>query len=171
MKLLRIAVVAVVALSFVPAEAQQCSLQFISHGTFREVDGCRLFEDDLGTLWEVVKPRGSWKDGTKGTIYAEWAETGACSGLPALKACRFEADYTRKVSGTLVFRTLIECPGYIVDGANQDYLILNCEDFGDELCAPENLGRHVQTEVYVDTGLSICLGLARSTVFDFRFAP
>ncbi len=159
---------ALVGLAAPPAAADTCELQFISHGTFRQTDGCLLFEDDLGNFHEVVNPRGAWRDGMTGTIYSERAAP-RCSSNDALRACRFEADFTRRVNGTLIIRNFIECPGYTIRAANQNYLILNCEDFGDALCNATNVGRHIQAQVFVDTGVSICLGQARSTVLEFKF--
>ena len=159
---------ALVGFAALPTGADNCELQFISHGTFRQTDGCLLFEDDLGNFHEVVNPRGAWRDGMTGTIYSERAAP-ECSQHEALRACRFEADFTRTVTGTLIIRNFIECPGYTIRTANQNYLILNCEDFGDALCNTDNVGRRIQAQVFVDTAVSICLGQARSTVLEYRF--
>jgi hypothetical protein len=51
------------------------------------------------------------------------------------------------------------------------FLIRNCEDFGDDVCVPGNLGRSIRAEVFVDTGVSECLGLERSTLLDYAFLP
>jgi len=167
----RFLVIAFASLLVLPALADPCQLNFISHGTFRDAGGCTLFEDDLGNLYEVLLPRGSFRDGRTGTIHAQWETDSACSTQPALRVCTFTADYQRRINGTLVFRQFIECPGYIIDTPNQDYRIQNCQDFGTALCDPANLGRSVQADVAVETGVSICLGLARSDVLEFRFLP
>jgi len=167
----RILALAIMTLVAPVVLADPCQLNFISHGTFRDAGGCTLFEDDLGNLYEVRQPRGSFRDGRTGTIYAQWETESVCSSHPALRVCTWIADYQRRVNGTLVFRQFIECPGYIIDTPNQDYRIQNCQDFGTDLCDPANLGRSVQADVFVDTGVSICLGLARSDVLAFRFLP
>ena len=170
MKLFKlIAVVAVICAAVLPTVADRCELNFISHGTFRDIGGCLHFEDALGDLWEVVNPRGNWRDGATGTVHAQFETVNSCSQEPPLRVCTFVADFTKNVTGTLIIRQLIECPGYIIDTPNQDYRIENCNEFGTSLCDPSNLGRKIQAEVFVETGPSICLGLARSTVLEFRF--
>ena len=160
---------AVVAAS--PAAADPCLLNLVTHGTFRHVatpsGTCVQFVDDLGARYEVLQPRGSWKDGMAGTLYGNFQSAGTCSQETPIEICSFDADYSRNVVGTLVFLNFIECPGYAIRG-NEDYKVLNCEDFGTELCDSANLGRRVKAEVLVDTGVSNCLGLLRSTVVDFE---
>lgn len=154
--------------------AAPCRLDFLSHGTFRVVQepggGCLQFVDDLGVSWEVTNPRGSWKDGMTGTIEAEFLSSGTCPapiGDP-LRACSFTADFSRNLVGTLVFRQFVECPGYRIETQNEDYRIVNCDDFGTELCAAENLGRRLQAQIFVDTGATVCIA-STTTVIDFRF--
>ncbi len=157
-----------------PLAAAPCQIQFVSHGTFHEIqtpDGrCLQFVDDLGNAWEITNPRGSWKDGMSGTIQAQFLDQGACSqeiGSP-LKACSFTADFSRNVVGTFIFREFVECPGYRIRTNNEDYFILNCEDFGEELCTMENVGRKIQAQILVNTSPSICID-SLTTVVDFRF--
>jgi hypothetical protein len=146
-----------------------CPLNFISHGTFRDSGGCLLFEDDLGNLYEVVNPRGVWQDGMTGTVYGHFAEENACSSETPIGICLFDADYTRTVTGTLEFVNFVECPGFVIAVGETNYLILNCEDFDNHLCNSGNLGRRIRAEVFVDTGVSICLGMNRSTVLEYWF--
>jgi len=161
--------VLLICLAVVPITADPCVLNFISHGTFHDDAGCLLFEDDLGNLYEVLNPRGVWQDGLTGTLYGHFAEENACSTETPVGICTFDADYTRTITGTLIFLNFIECPGFVIRTGNGDYLIRNCEDFGQHLCNNGNLDRRIQAEVTVDTGVSICLGLNRSIVLDYRF--
>ncbi len=151
------------------AQQGQCELQFISHGTFRDQGGCLLFEDDLGNFYEVVNPKGRFRDGATGTIHAEFTSATSCSQNQGVQVCTWIPDFTKKVSGTLIIRQLIECPGYIIDTPSQDYRIQNCEDFGASLCDPSNVGRKIQATLFGTTGPSICLGLVLSDVLEFRF--
>lgn len=153
------------------AMADPCQLNFISHGTFRHVGGCTLFEDDLGNLYEITNPRGSYRDGRTGTIHAQWGSANSCSSETPLTVCTWIADYQKKITGVLVFRNFIECPGYQIETPSQNYRIENCQDFGTNLCDPGNLGRKVQADVFVETGVSICLGSATTDVLEYRFVP
>lgn len=166
-----------VSLAFAPLSslvADPCRIDFLSHGTFRVVQAaggeCLQFVDDLGVSWEVTNPRGSWKDGMTGTIEAEFLSSGVCTAAigDPLRACAFTADFSRNVVGKLVFRQFVECPGYRIATRTEDYRIVNCDDFGTELCAPENLGRRLQAQIFVDTGVTICID-STTTVVDFRF--
>jgi hypothetical protein len=166
-----------VSLSSPAAGSGRCEVNYVTHGTMHEVPGppgpgCLEFVDDTGVRFEIVNPRGSWKEGMTGTIYAETQTEGACGlGLP-VRVCNFDADFSRNVVGALEIRQFVECPGYvIVTGNLRQYLILNCEDFGPALCDPANVGRRLKAEVFVDTGVSICLGMERSTVIDYDFLP
>ncbi len=152
-----------------PAAADPCPLNFIAHGTFRDMGACLLFEDDLGNFFEVVNRAGAWQDGMTGTAYAAFADENVCSSEQPLEMCFFDADYTHFVFGTLVFRNFVECPGYTIETGGTEYLILNCDDFGKDLCRKANLGLRVQAEVFVDTGVSICLGTNRSVVLSYVF--
>lgn len=152
-----------------PAAADPCELNFIAHGTFRDMGACLLFEDDLGNFFEVVNRAGAWQDGMSGTAYAEFAEENVCGSEQPIEMCFFDADYTRFVFGTLIFRDFVECPGYTITTGAAEYLILNCDDFGMDLCRKANLGLRVQAEVFVDTGVSICLGTNRSVVLSYVF--
>lgn len=179
------AIVSALCLIAVPAGAWKyhgCDyLNFITHGTFYRVytdddEACWLFVDELDVGWEVVN-NGSWKDGMTGTIYAQMLDPGEalCDIGDPVKVCTWDADYSRNVSGTLVFRNFIECPGYYIRAGGGDfpreYYIMNCVDFGSELCENGNLGRKIKAQVFVDTGVSICLGAYRSLVIDFDFIP
>ena len=148
-----------------------CQLNFISHGTFRDAGGCLLFEDYFGNLYEVTNPRGGWIDGMTGTVYGHFADAGAnvCSSETPIGICSFHADYTRTVTGRLEFIEFVECPGYIIAVGETKYLIRNCEEFDKHLCRPGNLDRPIRAEVFVDTGVSICLGMNRSIVVSYEF--
>jgi hypothetical protein len=152
-----------------PEEA--CALELITHGTFHvQSDTCLTLVDDLATVYEIVDfPVYDDIDGLTGTIYADFVGEGTCTTAPAVRICNLARDYTRRVRGELVFLNNIECPGYVVRTSLADFLIRNCEDFGDDVCVPENLGRHLRATVFVDTGVSICLGLERSTLLDYAF--
>jgi len=152
------------------ALAEPCSLNLITHGTFH-VDGtCLTFVDDVRAEYEIADfPIYDGIDGLTGTIYAEFVGDGTCTTSPAVRICNLARDYTRQVKGTLVFVNLVECPGYVVRTEFADFLIENCDDFGSDLCVPENLGRSLRATVFVDTGVSICLGLERSTLLDYSF--
>ncbi len=166
---------AIAVLSFVasPASAAPCSFQLGTRGTFHELasspDRCLVFEDVLGNFYEISNPKGAYRDGLSGVVWAEFAGDGACTADPAIRVCLLEADGAKRVNGTLVFRTLIECPGYMIEAAGQDYRIYNCEDFGTDLCDPANLGRKVQAELHTEAQISICLGQIKSFVLDYRF--
>ena len=156
-----------------PAVAAPCSLQLGTRGTFHEIAPnparCLVFEDVLGNLYEIVNPKGAYRDGLSGVVFAEFAGDGACTTDPAIRICLLEADGAKRVNGTLVLRNFIECPGYMIEAAGQDYRIYNCEDFGTDLCDPANLGRKVQAELHTEAQISICLGQIKSFVLDYRF--
>ncbi len=156
-----------------PAVAEPCSLQLGTRGTFHEVSGaparCVIFEDVLGNVYEVANPKGAYRDGLSGVAWAEFAGQGNCTANPAIRICLFEADGVKRVNGTLVFRNFIECPGYMIEAAGQDYRIYNCADFGTELCDPANLGRRVQAELHTEIEISICIGQIKSFVLEYRF--
>lgn len=166
---------AIAVLSFVaaPAAAAPCSLQLGTRGTFHELSSnparCLVFEDVLGSLYEVANPKGAYRDGLSGVVWAEFAGDGTCTESPAIRVCLLEADGAKRVNGTLVFRNFIECPGYMMEAAGQDYRIYNCEDFGTDLCDPANVGRKVQAELHTEAQISICLGQIKSFVLDYRF--
>jgi hypothetical protein len=151
--------------------ADDCALELITHGTFHVQSGtCLTFVDDLHTVYEIVDfPIYDGIDGLTGTIYGDFVGDGVCTTAPAVRLCNLARDYTRHVKGELVFVNDIECPGYVVRTAQADFLIENCEDFGGDVCVSENLGKHLRATVFVDTGISICLGLERSTLLDFEF--
>lgn len=148
-----------------------CALELITHGTFHVKSGtCLTLVDDLRTVYEIVGlPVYDGIDGLTGTIYAEFEGEGACTTAPAVRICNLARDYTRSVRGELVFLNDIECPGYVVRTDLADFLIRNCEDFGADVCVPENLGKHLRATVFVDTGVSNCLGLERSTLLEYAF--
>jgi hypothetical protein len=157
-----------------PAHADKCVINFVSHGTFHKVTtpagDCLQFVDDLGTTWDVTNPHGSWKDGVSGTIQAEFVSQPRCSeniGQP-LSICSFTADFSGNIVGTLVFVNFVECPGFRIRTQTEDFFITNCEDFGDELCSMDNVGRHVQAQILVNSSPSICID-SLTTVIDFRF--
>jgi hypothetical protein len=156
----------------VPTQADPCLINFVSHGEFRRVASpqgeCLQFVDDLGTVWDVTNPRGSWTDGMTGTILAELVSGPTCSQQPGLRICTFTADFSRSVVGTLIFRDFVECPGYRIHTENEDYFITNCEDFGAELCTMNNVGRRTQAQILVNTSPSICID-SLTTVIEFRF--
>jgi len=151
--------------------ADDCALELITHGTFHaQSDTCLTFTDDLHTVYEIADfPVYDGIDGLTGTIYADFVGEGACTTAPAVRICNLARDYTREVRGELVFVNNVECPGYVVRTSQADFLVENCEDFGGEVCVPENLGRHLRATVFVDTGVSICLGLERSTLIEYAF--
>lgn len=152
-----------------------CEIDFISHGHLEEIEGtaarpsCLVFVDDLGDRYEIRNPRGAWRDGMTGTVVAQWELESSCTEETPLRVCRFEADFTTKVTGELIVINLIECPGYFIRTNRQDYRITNCGDFGTDLCATQNIGRKVQADLFVDTGISICIGSGTSTVLGYRF--
>jgi hypothetical protein len=156
-----------------PAAAEPCSLQLGTRGTFHELTPnparCLAFEDVFGNLYEVSNPKGAYRDGLHGVVWAEFAGDGTCTESRAIRVCVLEADGAKRVSGTLVFRNFIECPGYMIDAAGQDHRIYNCGDFGTELCDPANLGRKVQAELHTEAQISVCLGQIKSFVLDYRF--
>jgi len=169
---LSVVVIAMCLAAVVPAQADPCLINFVSHGEFKRVPmpqgECLQFVDDLGTVWDVTNPRGSWTDGMAGTILAEFVPGPTCSQHPGLRICTFTADFSRNVVGTLVFRNFVECPGYRIHTENEDYLITNCADFDTELCSMDNLGRRTQAQILVNTSPSICID-SLTTVIDFRF--
>ncbi len=155
-----------------PAAAQwpaDCLLNYISHGTIRDSGDCMLFEDNLGNLFEITNPRGVWQEGMTGTIYGHFAEENVCSEETPVGICMFDIDYTRTVTGTLEFINFVECPGFVIDVGNLNYLIRNCEDFDPHLCNNGFLGHRIRATVTVDTGVSVCLGMTRSIVLDYEF--
>jgi hypothetical protein len=169
-----ISILFVLVFASVPAGADRCVINYVSHGTFHVIPSpggdCLQFVDDLGVTYEVTNPRGSWRDGMTGTVLAEWVTDGICSqdiGDP-IRICTFTADFSRNIVGTLLFVDFVECPGYRIRTQNEDYRIVNCEDFGSDLCTASNLGRKIQAQVFVDTGISICID-STTTVIDFRF--
>lgn len=151
------------------------SLNYVAHGTFRQVGDCLQFLPDPSL--EIPEPepfgilnRGSWKDGMVGTVYAEALTAAACEAEQAMQICDWDADYSRNVVGTLVFLNFIECPGYYLRAAGQttnaDYFIRNHEDFP-ELFVPENLGKKVKAELLVRTWITNCLGKNVSEMIDY----
>lgn len=170
---------AVVVLISSPAGAghfRSCeSLNYIAHGTFRQVGACLQFLPDPSlevpdpAPFEIVN-RGSWKDGMVGTVYAETALVGTCSVDQALQICDWDADYSRNVVGTLVVLDFIECPGYYIrvagQTANADYFIRNHDDFPD-LFVPENVGRRIKAEILVHTWVTNCIGKNVSELIDY----
>jgi len=167
----------VLALATLPAAAghfHSCeSLNYITHGTFHELDGCVQFVDDTGVSFEIAN-RGSWKDGMSGTIYAEIVAPGSCGQELTAQVCDWDADYSRNVVGTLVFLNFIECPGYYIRQAGQtvnlDYYIRNHDDFP-ELFVQDNVGRKLKAEVVVNTSVTNCLGKNVSHLVDYDFLP
>ncbi len=149
------------------------SLNYITHGTFHEVECGMQFVDDTGVTFEIVN-RGSWKDGMVGTIYAEIVEPGACGYDYTVQICDWDADYSRNVVGTLVFLNFIECPGYYIRQSGLttewDYFIRNHDDFP-ELCVPENLGKKLKAELLVHTWVTNCIGKNVSDLIDYDFLP
>jgi hypothetical protein len=168
------------ALAAVPVSADPCVINFASHGTFRVVStpegSCLQFVDALGAPWDVANPRGAWTDGLSGTILAEFLApgTGSCPqlGLDPLRICTFDSDVTRNIVGRLDFLTPAEtnCPGWYirVNGPPTLYRLINCADFGTDLCDFPNEGRHVQATAFVDNGITNCISPATS-VFSFKF--
>ena len=171
MRSLTLASILLLASSPALAAEPACALELITHGTFHvQSDTCLTLVDDLGTVYEIADfPVYDGIDGLTGTIYAQFEGEGACTTAPAVKICNLARDYTRHVRGELAFVNNNECPGYVVRTGQADFLIRNCEDFGDDVCVPGNLGRHLRATVFVDTGISICLGLERSTLLDYAF--
>ena len=172
--LLRIAAaVALAAVSAAPARADACRLELGTRGTFHEVSAgaarCLTFVDVLGNTYEVVNPKGAYRDGLSGVVFAQWEPSGTCTEATPIRVCSFDGDFTRRVTAELVFRNFIECPGFVLATTTQDYRIYNCEDFGTELCDLANLGRRVHAQLTVEEGISICLGQAKSFVIDWRF--
>ena len=169
--------VVILSLASVPVGAghfHSCeSLNYITHGTFHETDDCMRFVDDTGVTFEIVN-RGSWKDGVVGTIYAQVTEPGECGSDYTIQICDWDADYSRNVVGTLVFKNFIECPGYYIRQAGVtptfDYFIRNREDFP-ELFVQENLGKKVRAELLVHTFVSNCIGQYVSDMIDYDFVP
>lgn len=153
--------------------AAPCSLELGTRGTFHEVAGapdrCLIFEDVLGNTYEVANPKGAYRDGLSGVAWAEFAGEGTCTPEPSIRICLFEADGAKRVNGILLFRNFIECPGYVVEAAGQDYRIYNCDDYGADLCDPSNLGRRVQAQLHTEAEISICIGQIKSFVLDYRF--
>jgi hypothetical protein len=155
------------------------TLNYIAHGTFREVGGCMQFTPDPSLQIPDPAPfgvvnSGSWKDGMTGTVYAMSLSEGACGASQSLQVCDWDADYSRNVVGTLVFLNFIECPGYYLRQSgpteSADYYIRNTEDFP-ELFVPENLGKKVRGEVVVDTGVTICIAKIVSHLVDYDILP
>jgi len=151
------------------------ALNYIAHGTFRQVEGCLEFTPDPSL--EVPEPspfgivnNGSWKDGMVGTVYAMTTDQITCGADPALQICDWDADYSRNVVGTLVFLNFIECPGYYIRQAGQttnaDYFIRNHEDFP-ELLVPGNLGKKIKAELLVYTWVTNCIGKNISHLIDY----
>lgn len=174
MKTLGILVSVLVSLAGVlPAQADPCVVNLITHGTIRDLSGsqgaCWQLVDDGGVPYEILNPKGSWRDGMTGTLYGAMQGQGICGAGTPVQVCNFDADYSRNVVGTLALIQFVECPGYVIEAQNQQYLIRNCQDFGTDLCAIGNIGRRIKAEVFVDTGVSICLGMARSIVVDYDF--
>ncbi len=182
MRALKIGTLIALALMMtVPASAwhfHSCEgLNYIAHGTFRQVGDCLQFTPDPSL--EIPEPvpfgitnRGSWRDGMIGTVYAQWSEEPACEAPWQMQICDWDADYSRNVVGELIVLDMIECPGYYIrqagQTANQDYFIRNHEDFP-ELFVPENVGRKIKAEVLVDTGVTNCLGKNVSHLVDYDF--
>jgi hypothetical protein len=175
-----LAILVLLAVAPTPSSGDPCTINFVSHGVFQSVvteeGNCLKFVDDLGVSWEVTNPRGAWNEGLTGTIFAEIlsADSGDCSqdvGEP-LKICIFDSDVTRNIVGALDFLTPFEtnCPGWYlrVNGPPTLYRVVNCEDFGTELCDATNEGRRVQVTAFVDNGITNCISPA-ATVFEFRF--
>ncbi len=175
----------VVALLLVSAQATAghfhgCEgLNYVAHGTFRQMGDCLQFLPDASV--EIPNPapfgilnRGSWKSGMVGTVYAETLDREACSADAAMRICDWDADDSRNIVGTLVLLNLIECPGYYIRVAGQttnaDYFIRNHEDFPD-LFVPANLGRRLKAEVLVHTWVTNCIGKNVSELIDYDFLP
>lgn len=167
------AVAILIGLGIGAAHADSCMLQLGTRGTFHELASergrCLTFTDVLGNTYEVVNPKGAYRDGLSGVAFAQFETENACTTDPPIRICTFDGDYTRRISGTLVFRNFIECPGYVINASGLDYRIYNCEDFGQELCDPSNLGRRIKAQVFVEENISICLGQAKSFVLDYGF--
>jgi hypothetical protein len=169
---LRAVILLICLAAAVPAGADPCLINFVSHGKFQRAQTpegeCLQFVDDLGTIWDVTNPRGSWTDGTAGTILAEFVSGPTCSQHSGVRICTFTADFSRNIVGKLIFRDFVECPGFRIRTETEDYFITNCGDFGTELCSMDNVGRRTQTQVHVNTSPSICID-SLTTVIDFRF--
>lgn len=174
------AALVLLAVTATPSSGDSCAINFVSHGTFRTVSTlggeCLTFVDDLGVSWEITSPRGAWTDGLTGTIFAEFLApgSGSCAqnvGDP-LRICSFDSDVTRNIVGTLDFLTPFEtnCPGWYirVNGPPSLYRLINCDDFGTDLCDDPNRGRRIQTTAFVDNGITNCIAPA-TTVIEFRF--
>ena len=115
--------------------AMKCEINFISHGTIGrspipgEKGDCVEFVDDLGNRYEITNPKHPWRDGMGGLVIAQWETEGSCTSEQAIKICSFDADFDRKINGTLIITQFVECPGYTIRTPKQDWLIRNCSDF------------------------------------------
>jgi len=172
-RVLAAALVAAAALLSSPARSGACQLQLGTRGTFREAASasgrCLTFVDVLGNVYEVTNPRGAYRDGLSGVAWAQYETAGVCTDHDPIRICMFDGDFTKRITGDLVFRNFIECPGYVIAASGLDYRIYNCDDYGVELCDPANLGRRIHAQVWVEETISICLGQAKSFVLDYRF--
>ncbi len=153
--------------------ALACNLNLITHGAVvvhREAGPCVELLDDVGRTYEILNPGGGFPLGKTGTIYAEIVGGGgACDeGIPVM-VCYWQPDYRVRVTGLVITKNFIECPGYYIhlDGGDLDYFVSNCEDVPG-LCEPGTIGRRVEVELFVDTGVSVCLGTFVSDVLSWK---
>ena len=162
------------ALALTAHAAGPCTINFVSHGTFKVVStpegNCLQFVDDLGTSWEISNPRGSWTDGLTGTVVASSMATEECSQDigQALRVCQFDADGARNVVGIFDENQFVTCPGFVIRTQNATFRIKNCDEIGPELCDFANVGRRVKAGIFVDKRVTNCIDPG-STVLDFRF--
>jgi len=160
--------------------ADPCTINFVSHGSFRVVSTpegeCVRFVDDLGASWEVTNPSASWTDGLAGTIFGELLAAGAriCSqdvGDP-LRVCGFTSEIPRDIVGTLDVLSPFEtsCPGWHIRVSESPlfYRVINCAEFENDLCAIPNEGRPIEAKAFVDPGITSCIA-PDATVVEFRF--
>lgn len=157
----------------VPTPSDACVISLGVRGTFMaagsETSACLTFVDAMGTHYEIVGPSPVWKHGMKGLIFAEQAGRGSCTPYAALRVCSFQGDKARSVTGTLARRESGDCPGFVIAAAEGDLRILNCADFGPDLCSEKRLGRPVQVDAYVEGPAPSCPGQPRATVLSFEF--
>jgi hypothetical protein len=153
-----------------------CNLNLITHGTVvvrSETSPCVEFRDDVGQVYEILNPGGGFPLGKTGTIYGEITSGGgSCDeGLPVF-VCVWQPDYHVRTTGRVIIKNFIECPGFYihVDGGDLDYFVSNCEDVPG-LCEKAMVGERVQVELFVDTGVSVCLGAFVSDVLSWSPAP
>ena len=48
------------------------------------------------------------------------------------------------------------------------YRLINCADFGTDMCEASNEGRRIQVTAFVNNGITNCIA-PNTSVFDFRF--